>query len=167
MMKEGSTHPPPDYLVHFVVESSNDEKPVCANCDKGDRSPMFFCDTCGTYCLFCQKNLWERLQNGIDSDHSKIECVFRSDEKYFLICIIGQALCGTCRDETHRAKMFSQHDIIHMSKRTKEIHKKVFGPNSVFVKYTAEGRVRESFSLALTGMLCMVVLRLFSSPPRF
>jgi hypothetical protein len=39
--------------------------------------------------------------------------------------------------------MFSQHDIIHMSKRTKEIHKKVFGPNSVFVKYTAEGRVRE------------------------
>ena len=37
----------------------------------------------------------------------------------------GQALCGTCRDETHRAKMFSQHDVIHMSKKTKELHRKV------------------------------------------
>ena len=37
----------------------------------------------------------------------------------------GQALCGTCRDETHRAKMFSQHDVIHMSKKAKELHRKV------------------------------------------
>jgi hypothetical protein len=37
----------------------------------------------------------------------------------------GQALCGPCRDDTHRAKMFSQHEVIHMSKKTKEMHKKV------------------------------------------
>ncbi|KAI4454331.1 hypothetical protein MML48_9g00007697 [Holotrichia oblita] len=32
----------------------------------------------------------------------------------------GQALCSHCRDNTHRAKMFSAHDIVHMSKCTKE-----------------------------------------------
>jgi hypothetical protein len=32
----------------------------------------------------------------------------------------GQALCGPCRDHTHRAKMFSQHEIIHMAQKTKE-----------------------------------------------
>ncbi|CAG0918948.1 unnamed protein product [Notodromas monacha] len=122
-LKDGSTLPPPDYLVHYVVESSNDEKPVCANCDKADHPLMFFCDTC------------------------------------------GQALCGVCRDETHRAKMFSQHDIIHMSKRTKEIHKKVFGPNSIFANYTAEGRCALHnepfimFSTATKSMLCINCFR--------
>ena len=43
----------------------------------------------------------------------------------FLYLFTGQALCGTCRDETHRAKMFSKHDIIHMSMKTKENAKKV------------------------------------------
>ncbi|XP_045468356.1 RING finger protein 207-like isoform X2 [Harmonia axyridis] len=32
----------------------------------------------------------------------------------------GQALCAQCRDNTHRAKMFSSHDILHMAKCTKE-----------------------------------------------
>lgn len=37
----------------------------------------------------------------------------------------GQVLCGHCREETHRARMFSLHDIIHMSKRGKEVNRKV------------------------------------------
>lgn len=45
--------------------------------------------------------------------------------KLFKIFFTGQALCGQCRDETHRAKMFSKHDIIHMSMKTKENAKKV------------------------------------------
>ena len=53
----------------------------------------------------------------------------RSITKYnlfsYLYLFTGQALCGTCRDETHRAKMFSKHDIIHMSMKTKENAKKV------------------------------------------
>ncbi|XP_022901085.1 RING finger protein 207-like [Onthophagus taurus] len=32
----------------------------------------------------------------------------------------GQALCSNCRDNTHRAKMFSAHEVVHMSKCTKE-----------------------------------------------
>lgn len=30
---------------------------------------------------------------------------------------VGQALCKPCRENTHRAKMFSSHDIVQMSKR--------------------------------------------------
>ena len=39
--------------------------------------------------------------------------------------VSGQALCGPCRDETHASKMFRQHDVIHMSKKAKELHRKV------------------------------------------
>lgn len=37
----------------------------------------------------------------------------------------GQALCGTCRDDTHKAKMFAQHDIIHISMKAKKMNQKV------------------------------------------
>lgn len=36
----------------------------------------------------------------------------------------GQPLCAPCREETHRAKMFTRHEIVSLSKRTKDIHKK-------------------------------------------
>ena len=42
-----------------------------------------------------------------------------------LFLFTGQALCGQCREETHRAKMFSQHDIIHISMKAKKLNNKV------------------------------------------
>ncbi len=42
----------------------------------------------------------------------------------------GQALCNGCREETHRAKMFSAHDIIPVSKYAKEAPKRVRTRNS-------------------------------------
>uniref|UniRef100_A0A8C3E104 RING finger protein 207 n=1 Tax=Corvus moneduloides TaxID=1196302 RepID=A0A8C3E104_CORMO len=36
----------------------------------------------------------------------------------------GQPLCAPCREETHRARMFARHEIVSLSKRTKDIHKK-------------------------------------------
>lgn len=35
----------------------------------------------------------------------------------------SQALCLHCRTETHKAKMFASHDVINLSKRTKEVHR--------------------------------------------
>jgi hypothetical protein len=43
----------------------------------------------------------------------------------FFLCKTGQALCAGCRDNTHRAKMFSSHEIIHLSKFNKDGKKKV------------------------------------------
>ena len=31
------------------VESSSDEFPSCANCDRNEKTPMFFCNTCGQF----------------------------------------------------------------------------------------------------------------------
>lgn len=47
-----------------------------------------------------------------------------------MISYTGQALCSHCRDNTHRAKMFATHDIVHMSKCTKE-PKKVENQNHI------------------------------------
>lgn len=39
---------------------------------------------------------------------------------YGVLIFLGQALCAHCRDTTHRAKMFSSHEVVHMSKCQKE-----------------------------------------------
>lgn len=48
-LKEGAQIPPPDQLMRQLVELANSENPPCANCDKRDKSTMFFCTTCGTF----------------------------------------------------------------------------------------------------------------------
>ncbi|XP_018333794.1 RING finger protein 207-like isoform X2 [Agrilus planipennis] len=78
MIKDGTNLPPPDTLMRQLIEIANSENPPCSNCDKRDRSNMYYCNTC------------------------------------------GQALCTHCRDSTHRAKMFSSHEVVHMSKCIKE-----------------------------------------------
>ncbi|XP_072382333.1 RING finger protein 207-like isoform X1 [Diabrotica undecimpunctata] len=80
-LKDGSTLPPPDSLMRQLIDIANSENPPCSNCDKRDRSNMYYCNTC------------------------------------------GQALCLHCRENTHRAKMFSTHDVVHMSKCAKEAKK--------------------------------------------
>ena len=46
-LRDGHANPPTDSLLRFLVESSSDEFPSCANCDRNEKSPMFFCNTCG------------------------------------------------------------------------------------------------------------------------
>lgn len=48
-LKDGAQLPPPDQLIRQLVELANSENPPCANCDKRDKSTMFFCTTCGTF----------------------------------------------------------------------------------------------------------------------
>ena len=46
-LRDGHSTPPTDSLLRFLVESSGEEYPQCANCDRNEKSPMFFCNTCG------------------------------------------------------------------------------------------------------------------------
>ena len=48
-LRDGHSVPPTDSLLRFLVESSSDEYPSCANCDRNEKSPMFFCNTCGKW----------------------------------------------------------------------------------------------------------------------
>ncbi|XP_071654416.1 RING finger protein 207 isoform X2 [Patagioenas fasciata] len=50
----------------------------------------------------------------------------------------GQPLCTPCREETHRAKMFARHEIVSLSKRTKDIHKKCPLHEEPYIMFSTE-----------------------------
>ncbi|NXV87750.1 RN207 protein, partial [Calonectris borealis] len=50
----------------------------------------------------------------------------------------GQPLCIPCREETHRAKMFARHEIVSLSKRTKDIHKKCPLHEEPYIMFSTE-----------------------------
>ncbi|XP_054267743.1 RING finger protein 207-like isoform X2 [Macrosteles quadrilineatus] len=106
-LKDNSSVPQTDLLMRQLIELYNAENPPCANCDKRDRSSMYFCSTC------------------------------------------GQALCNQCRENTHRAKMFSTHDIVHMSKCSKEVHRRC----------SVHGEQYIMFSMSQRNMLCVNCFR--------
>ncbi|XP_050523124.1 RING finger protein 207-like [Daktulosphaira vitifoliae] len=47
-------------------------------------------------------------------------CDKRDPSSMYFCSTCGQALCKSCRENTHRAKMFSKHDIVQMTKRLTE-----------------------------------------------
>ncbi|KAM9628880.1 RING finger protein 207 isoform 6-T6 [Morphnus guianensis] len=47
-------------------------------------------------------------------------------------------LCAPCREETHRAKMFARHEIVSLSKRTKDIHKKCPLHEEPYIMFSTE-----------------------------
>ncbi|XP_014471949.1 PREDICTED: RING finger protein 207-like isoform X4 [Dinoponera quadriceps] len=97
-LKEGAQLPPPDQLIRQLVELANSENPPCANCDKRDKSTMFFCTTC------------------------------------------GQALCTHCREHTHRAKMFSSHEVVHMSKCAKDTQRRCPSHGEQYIMYSQSAK---------------------------
>ncbi|XP_011301531.1 RING finger protein 207 [Fopius arisanus] len=106
-LKEGSQLPPADQLMRQLIEIANSENPACANCDKRDKTTMFFCTTC------------------------------------------GQALCTHCREHTHRAKMFSTHEVIHMSKCSKDTQRRCASHGELYIMY----------SQSTKSMLCATCVR--------
>ncbi|XP_031832713.1 RING finger protein 207 isoform X3 [Nomia melanderi] len=106
-LKDGAQLPPSDQLIRQLIELANSKNPPCANCDKRDKSTMFFCTTC------------------------------------------GQALCTHCREHTHRAKMFSSHEVVHMSKCTKETQRRC----------PTHGEQYIMFSQSAKCMLCATCFR--------
>ncbi|XP_043280659.1 RING finger protein 207-like isoform X2 [Venturia canescens] len=97
-LKEGAMLPPVDQLMRQLVELANSENPPCANCDKRDKSGMFFCTTC------------------------------------------GQALCTLCREPTHRAKMFSSHEVVHMSKCSKDTQRRCSTHGELYIMYSQSAK---------------------------
>ncbi|XP_015438981.1 PREDICTED: RING finger protein 207-like [Dufourea novaeangliae] len=110
-LKDGTQVPPSDQLIRQLIELANSKNPPCANCDKRDKSTMFFCTTC------------------------------------------GQALCTHCREHTHRAKMFSSHEVVHMSKCTKDTQRRC----------QTHGEQYIMFSQSAKCMLCATCFR--DTPP--
>nr|CAD7402939.1 unnamed protein product [Timema poppensis] len=49
MLRDGTTLPPADLLMRQLIDLANAENPPCANCDKRDKTSMYFCSTCGIF----------------------------------------------------------------------------------------------------------------------
>ncbi|NXL27633.1 RN207 protein, partial [Glaucidium brasilianum] len=113
VVRGGTGLPPVDRLLQFLVDSSADseEDAQCANCDRR-----------------CAKGV---RAAGTPPQHHHRGCpppatplpAQELDTMYFCNTC-GQPLCAPCREETHRAKMFARHEIVSLSKRTKDVHKK-------------------------------------------
>ncbi|KAM6435578.1 RING finger protein 207 isoform 2-T2 [Liasis olivaceus] len=50
----------------------------------------------------------------------------------------NQPLCAKCREETHKARMFARHEIVSLSKRAKEVHKKCSLHEELYIMFSTE-----------------------------
>ncbi|KAL1115565.1 hypothetical protein AAG570_005855 [Ranatra chinensis] len=76
-------------------------------------------------------------------------CDKRDRPSMYFCSTCGQALCTQCRENTHRAKMFSTHEIVHMSKCTKDGHRRC----------AMHGEQYIMFSNSQRNMLCVNCFR--------
>ncbi|KAM4587463.1 RING finger protein 207 isoform 2-T3 [Odontesthes bonariensis] len=61
----------------------------------------------------------------------------------------NQPLCAACRDLTHKARMFSQHEIVSLAKRTKAKHRKCSLHDEPYILFSTENK----------SMLCIKCFR--------
>ncbi|XP_051844661.1 RING finger protein 207 isoform X3 [Antechinus flavipes] len=78
-----------------------------------------------------------------------LECQTQDAETTYFCNTCGQPLCAHCREETHRAKMFSRHDVVALGKRIKDTHKKC----------SLHGEPYIMFSTDKKSMLCIRCFR--------
>lgn len=51
-------------------------------------------------------------------------CIVQDPGLMYYCNTCSQPLCSSCRELTHKARMFSHHEIVSMAKRTKAKHRK-------------------------------------------
>ncbi|NXR08110.1 RN207 protein, partial [Semnornis frantzii] len=128
VVRGGTGLPPVDRLLQFLVDSSADseEDVQCANCDQ-----------------HCTKAVSDT--NRVGQAPPPRPCPSPAtpstaqelDTMYFCNTC-GQPLCASCREDTHRAKMFARHEIVSLSKRTKDIHKKCSLHEEPYIMFSTE-----------------------------
>lgn len=80
-------------------------------------------------------------------------CDKRDRNAMYFCSTCGQSLCSRCRENTHRAKMFSTHDIVHLSKCAKETFKRCVMHGEQFIMFSNNQKI----------MLCVNCFR--DTPP--
>ncbi|XP_032619706.2 RING finger protein 207 isoform X1 [Chelonoidis abingdonii] len=66
------------------------------------------------------------------------ECKKQEMDTMYFCNTCNQPLCSKCREETHKAKMFSRHEIVSLTKRTKDIHKKCSLHKEPYIMFSTE-----------------------------
>lgn len=116
MVRGGTGLPPVDRLLQFLVDSSADgeEDVQCANCDRRCAKAVRAGGR-GASTLWDPRRAPPHHHPAVPAQDLDAMCFCNT---------CSQPLCAPCREETHRAKVFARHEIVSLSKRTKDIHKK-------------------------------------------
>lgn len=77
------------------------------------------------------------------TEEERAECAnCDSNKVHMFFCnTCSQPLCDICREETHKAKMFARHEIILLSKKTKEVHKRCALHGEQYIMFSTEKKV--------------------------
>uniref|UniRef100_A0A3P8WSB3 RING finger protein 207 n=1 Tax=Cynoglossus semilaevis TaxID=244447 RepID=A0A3P8WSB3_CYNSE len=130
----------------------------CARCLRGRTSdnrlscPLCYLSTVkGNNSLPPEDRLLKFLvDNNADTEESVpcANCDQESNKKMFFCNTCSQPLCATCKELTHKARMFSHHEIVSLAKRTKARHRKCLHEEPYIL-----------FSTENTSMLCIKCFR--------
>ncbi|CAB1329487.1 unnamed protein product [Coregonus sp. 'balchen'] len=74
----------------------------------------------------------------VQCSNCDLECKKQDVDAMYYCNTCSQPLCGACRETTHKAKMFSSHDIVSLAKRTKEAHKKCALHDELYIMFSTE-----------------------------
>ncbi|XP_072012339.1 RING finger protein 207 isoform X3 [Engystomops pustulosus] len=125
----------------------------CANCLRGRAvDNRLICPLCGHQSIVKGNNglppvdrLLKFLVDSTADSGEIVQCANcdqetkRQDGDMMYFCnTCNQPLCMKCRDETHKAKMFSCHEIVPLSKRAKDIHKKCSLHEEPYIMFSTE-----------------------------
>ncbi|ESO98529.1 hypothetical protein LOTGIDRAFT_142801 [Lottia gigantea] len=80
------------------------------------------------------------VESSLDERAQCANCDNETEHMYFCNTC-NQPLCTVCREVTHQAKMFSAHDIVLLSKRTKDIHKKCSLHGEPYIMFSSEKKI--------------------------
>ncbi|XP_029435190.1 RING finger protein 207 isoform X2 [Rhinatrema bivittatum] len=126
---------------------------LCASCLRGRAvDNRLSCPLCGHQSIVKGNNglppmdrlLKFLLDSSADSEevvqcaNCDLECKKQEGELMCYCNTCNQPLCIKCRDETHKAKMFSSHEIVSLTKRTKKIHKKCPLHEEPYIMFSTE-----------------------------
>ncbi|KAI1892507.1 hypothetical protein AGOR_G00134310 [Albula goreensis] len=84
------------------------------------------------------------VDNSADSEETvqcancDLECKKQDVDAMYYCNTCSQPLCGDCREATHKARMFSRHEIVSLAKRTKEAHKKCSLHEELYIMFSTE-----------------------------
>ncbi|RXN26067.1 RING finger protein 207-like [Labeo rohita] len=134
----------------------------CASCLRGRTNDnRLNCPLCGYPSVLMGTNalppedrlLGFLVDNSIDSvvqcANCDVECKAQDAGPMYYCNTCSQPLCGECRELTHSARMFSQHDVVSLAKRTKEGHRKCSLHEELYIMFSTEKK----------SMLCIKCFR--------
>ncbi|XP_071488530.1 RING finger protein 207-like [Diadema antillarum] len=118
----------------------------CGNCLRGRAVDGFMtCPLCGTKSFLTSGSPLPPLDPVLtfllkSSEQERAVCAnCDSVQSSMFFCnTCRQALCEVCKEETHRAKMFSSHQMVALKRRTNDQHRKCANHGEDYIMYSTE-----------------------------